>query len=209
MLLPLTSLKPSPFNPKKPLTKKQLAALKKNIDTFDFKRSLCVCKDFTGGDGYLVLDGNTALDILKEIGKVEVDCHIVEKVVDKKSLVKFMAGYSINKTPLYSEFAIELDAIDFPDFTGLNFSQYSFDIKIDDIDIPNEHDEHDEQSQAKKSAGERQTQFFLTLPPDCIDKLRNFIKTKAYNANKTEAISQKIDAMNDIQFLENILQIIL
>jgi len=222
VLIPLSELKPSPWNPKKQLTKKQLAALKNNIKTFDFQRSLCVCRDFQSGEGFFILDGNTALDILRELGKKKVDCHVVEKVTDEKSLMRFMAGYSINKTPLYSEFATALGEIDFSEFTGLDFGKFSFDVKIDNIDFksglekiaePDIEEKQEEQklqtSGASVTRDERQTQFFLTLPPDCVEKLRNFVKTKAFNKNKTEAIAEKIDAMNDIQFLENILQIIL
>ena len=135
MLIPLFKIIPSPFNPKKPLAKKQAAALRKNVETFGFQRSPCVCRDFYGGgDGFICLDGNTALDLLRELGKAEIDCYIVEKVTDDKSLKKFMAGYSISREPLYSEFALELGELDFADFTGLSFDKYSFDVRIDDID---------------------------------------------------------------------------
>jgi hypothetical protein len=220
LLIPLSELKPSPWNPKKPLTKKQLAALKNNIKKFDFKRSLCVCRDFQSGEGFFVLDGNTAIDILKELGTKKADCHVVEKVTDEKTLRQFMAGYSINKTPLYGEFAEALGELDFSDFTGLDFGKFSFDVNIGGLGegFGLKTGEADTETPVSKTApekngsekpNERQTQFFLTLPPDCVEKLRNFVKTKAFNAGKTEAIAEKIDAMNETQFLENILQIIL
>ena len=223
MLIPLSELKPSPWNPKTPLTKKELAALKECVNEFDFKRSLCVCRDFQTGEGFFVLDGNTALEILHELHKKKVDCHIVEKVTDEKSLQKFMAGYAIRKKPLYSEFALALGEIDFPKFTGLDFGKFSFDVKIDDIkiDLGNKPETSGQnispatpghktaQNDETSYTDERQTQYFLTLPPDCVEKLKNFVKTKAFKTNKTEAVAQKIDAMNDTQFLENILQIIL
>jgi len=222
LLISLDELKPSPWNPKTPLTKKQLAALKKSVSEFGFQRSLCVCKDFQSGEGFFVLDGNTALDILVELKKKEADCHIVEKVTNEKSLQQFMAGYAIHKKPLYSDFAVALGEIDFSEFTGLDFSKYSFDVKIDDIKIDIDKPpvvssqnalstpEHKTaQNNEMHHADERQTQYFLTLPPDCVEKLKNFTKTKAYKTGKTEAIAEKIDAMNDTRFLENILQIIL
>ena len=226
MLIPLEQIKPSPFNPKAPFTRKQLAALKKGIKTYGFKRSLCVCKDFESGEGFYALDGNTAIELLAEAGIKEIDCHIVEKVTDEKSLKRFMAAYSINKKPLYGEFASALGKIDFSEFTGLDFGKFSFDINIDKVfektrgtpAAPEETSTTAEETairvnaannlEPKETAG-RQSQYFLTLPPDCVDKLRNFVKTKAYKENKTEAIAQKIDAMNDKQFLENILQIVL
>ena len=223
MLISLDELKPSPWNPKEPLTRKEFAALKASVDEFDFKRSLCVCKDFQTGEGFFVLDGNTALEILQELHKKKVDCHIVEKVTDENSLHRFMAGYAIRKKPLYSEFATKLGKIDFQKFTGLDFSKFSFDVKIDDIKIdvkkppalsnqnngPANPEHKTAQENETPCADERQTQYFLTLPPDCVEKLKNFVKTKAYKTGKTEAIAEKIDAMNDTQFLENILQIIL
>ena len=224
MLISLDELKPSPWNPKEPLTKKQYAALKASVDEFGFQRSLCVCRDFQAGEGFFVLDGNTALEILQELHKKKVDCHIVEKVTDENSLQRFMAGYTIHKKPLYSEFAIKLGKINFEKFTGLDFSKFSFDIKIDDIKIDtgkppvvsnqnnspaNPEHEAAQENETPNNTDERQTQYFLTLPPDCVEKLKNFVKTKAYKTSKTEAIAEKIDAMNDTQFLENILQIIL
>jgi hypothetical protein len=226
LLIPLSELKPSPWNPKKPLTKKEFAAVKKCVNKFGFQRSLCVCRDFQSGEGFFVLDGKDEKKILAELNKKKVDCHVVEKVTDTKTLQQFMAGYSINKKPLYSEFAEALGEIDFSDFTGLDFGKFSFDVNIDGLaddfaTVPEKSAEPDEEKEeeleGKKSragtAGvtrdERQTQFFLTLPPDCVEKLRNFVKTKAFNTSKTEAITEKIDAMNDAQFLENILQIIL
>jgi len=223
LLISLGELKPSPWNPKKPFTKKQLEAVKACIAEFDFKRSLCVCKDFQSGEGFFVLDGNDAIIILKELGKKKVDCHIVEKVVDEKTLQQFMAGYSINKQPLYSEFALSLGKMDFSKFTGLDYSKFSFDVKIDNVKMPDlkissaptscNSGKIDKKTLAIKPNNaprdERQTQYFLTLPPDSVDKLKKFVKTKAFNHNKTDAIAEKIDAMNSTQFLENILQIIL
>jgi len=218
MLLSLQELKPSPWNPKEPFTKKQLAALKKGIETFGFQRSLCVCRDFISGEGFFVLDGNTALELLNELGKKKIDCHIVENVTDERTLHQFMASYSLNKKPIYSEFASKLGELDFTGFTGYDFGKFSFDVKIDrinqkiDTSPPARETSREIKTDSIKPEiqhEEKQTQYFLTLPPDCVDKLRHFVKTKAYMNNKTEAIAQKIDAMNDVQFLENVLQIVL
>jgi len=221
MLISLDELKPSPWNPKEPFTKREFAALKECVNEFGFQRSLCVCKDFQTGEGFFVLDGNTALDLLKELRKKKIDCHIVEKVTDEKTLEQFMAGYAIHKKPLYSEFALKLGKADFQKFTGLDYSKFSFNVQIDKIklntgSIPGptaagsvSGEKNDAQAGTGASADERQSQYFLTLPPDCVEKLKNFVKTKAYKTSKTEAIAEKIDAMNDKQFLENILQIVL
>lgn len=196
--------------------------MKNNIKTFDFKRSLCVCRDFQSGEGFFELDGNSAIEILKELGQEKVDCHVVEKVTDEKTLQQFMAGYSINKTPIYSEFASALGEVDFSEFTGMDFGKFSFDVNIGgSIDSspkeiknsPPETPEREPNAPPQRAEPsireERQSQYFLTLPPDCVEKLKNFVKTKAYNSNKTEAIAAKIDSMNEKQFLENLFQIIL
>jgi hypothetical protein len=219
LTISLDELKPSPWNPKTPLTKKELEALKRGIAKFGFQRSLCVCKDYQSGEGFFTLDGNDALKILRELNFKEIDCHVVEKVTDEKTLQQFMAVYTIHKKPLFSEFATALGKIDFSEFTGLDFGKFSFDVKIDDIKIDfdkppetpsqNAPDNHGHKNNTPPCTDERQTQYFLTLPPDCVEKLKNFVKTKAYKTGKTEAIAEKIDAMNDTQFLENILQIIL
>ncbi|GHU93791.1 hypothetical protein FACS189479_05700 [Spirochaetia bacterium] len=200
MLLALSDIKPSPFNPKKPLTKKQYNAVKKCVNEFDFKRSLCVCKDFVSGEGYLCLDGNTALEILAAIGKKKVDCHIVDKVTDRKSLARFMAGYSINKEPIYSEFAAELGNIDFEEFTGLSFDKFSFEDIIDNFDTTAiEADFGDESDNAQGKS-----QHFLTLPQGAIDEVKSLVRSKAYKQDGGKAIVDKIDKLDETALLEAI-----
>ncbi|GHV82127.1 hypothetical protein AGMMS49991_06850 [Spirochaetia bacterium] len=200
MLLPLSDIKPSPFNPKKPLTKKQYNAVKKGVEQFGFQRSLCVCKDFDGGNGYICLDGNTALAILADIGKKKVDCHIVDKVTDRKSLAQFMAAYSINKEPIYSEFAVELESIDFEEFTGLSFDKFSFEDIIDNFDTTAiEADFGDEANNAQGKS-----QHFLTLPQGAIDEVKSLVRSKAYKQNGGKAIVDKIDKLDETALLEAI-----
>jgi hypothetical protein len=198
MLLPLSDIKPSPFNPKKKFTRKQYSALKHCVEKFGFQRSLCVCRDFITGDGFICLDGNTAIQLLSDLGCSETDCRIVENVTDEESLKQFVAGYSINKEPLYSVFVEELGKIDFERFTGLSADKYTVEVKIDagSVDV---------------TAGDyaAQSQFFLTLPPDCVEKLKAFTKTRAFKSNKTGALVKKIDAMGETEFLEKLVQIIL
>jgi hypothetical protein len=200
VLIPLSDIKPSPFNPKKPLTKKRYEALKLCVNKFGFKRSLCICKDFTaggGGDGFICLDGNTAIQLLTELEYSEVKCEIVENVTDEESLMQFMAGYSIRKEPLYSAFAEELGKVDFEAFTGLSADKYTFDVKID--------------AGGTVDAGDyiAQSQYFLTLPPDCVEKLKAFTKSRVFKNDNTKALLSKIDAMGETEFLEKLLRVIL
>jgi hypothetical protein len=194
MKIKLSDIKPSPYNPKEPFTKKQLSALKRHVEKHDFLRDLLVCRDFDTGEGFYCLDGHTAIDILKELGREDADCRVVETVTNKEELIEFISGYAISKKPLYNEIYKSLGAR-MEEITGKSITFYNEEAK--------------EKLEKTVSSAVHQTQYFLTLPEDCVSKLKSFVKTKAYKANKTEAIAQKIDQMNEEQFLENVFQIIL
>jgi hypothetical protein len=193
MTLRLNEIKPSPYNPKKPLSKKEYKALLRNVEKYGFQRDLLVCRDYRGGDGYICLDGHTAVELHKSLGKETAECRLVETVTDENSLVEFMTGWMVGKQPLLYEIYQK---------TGE---------RIEELLGVSSKNLQDTIQEAAKTTAEAiaQTQYFLTLPPDCVSKLKAFVKTKAYKAGKTEAIAAKIDAMNDTIFLENILQIAL
>lgn len=190
MLIQLDEIKPSPYNPKQPLTKKQFTALKKNVEQFGFQRDLLVCKDFNTGEGYICLDGHTALDLLKELGKSEIECKLVENVTDRKSLVKFITGYAISKKPLINEMFKELGS-ELEDVFGKASTFFDDVAKInyDDAD-------------SKENQAINQTQYFLTLPVECVKKLKGFVRSKAYNNDKYKAICDKIEDADEEHFLE-------
>ena len=201
MKVPLDSIKPSPYNPKEPFTKKQYEALKRHVGKHGFLRDLLICRNFDTGEGFYCLDGNTAIDLHRDLGWTEADCKPpVESITDYDSLVEFMVRYSVSKKPLVSEIykavgerMSELygkDATFYKDKTAENIQKIRENIQ---------------------NAAEtvKQSQYFLTLPPDCVQKLKGFVKTKSFKSNKTEAIVEKIDSMNEQQFLENLFQIIL
>jgi len=198
--IPLDSIKPSPYNPKEPFTQKQYNALKRHVEKHGFLRDLLICNNFDTGEGFYCLDGNTAINLLRDIGRTEADCRLAEQVTDYDSLVEFITGYAISKKPIVSEIykavgerMSELygkDTTFYKDKTAENVQKIRENIK-------------------NASENVKQSQYFLTLPPDCVQKLKGFVKTKAFKSNKTEAISEKIDSMNEQQFLENLFQIIL
>jgi hypothetical protein len=202
MLVALSDISPSPYNPKEPFTKKQLAALKRNIERYGFLRDLLVCRDFDTGRGYYCLDGHTAIELLKELGRDAVECKVVDRVKDRKTLTEFVTGYAIHKKPLISEmYKILGDSIE--ELYGKTAQA-----------LRTESAGHAAAIEAlRNNAGgavlAAQTQYFLTLPEDCVERLKAFCKTKAFRSDKTEAIIAKIDAMSEERFLENILQIIL
>jgi len=196
----LDSIKPSPYNPKEPFTKKKYNALKRHIEKYGFLRDLLICKNFDTGEGFYCLDGHTATDILKDLGRTEADCTEVENVTNKDELIEFITGYAISKKPIVSEIYKTL---------GKRMTElYGVDAKFFQDKIA---ETAEKLHTAREKIGEniKQTQYFLTLPPDCVQKLKGFVKTKAYKNNKTEAIAEKIDSMNEQKFLENLFQIIL
>lgn len=54
-----------------------------------------------------------------------------------------------------------------------------------------------------------QTSYFLTLLPRTVKNLKGFVKTKAYKINPEHAIMDKIDELDDTEFLEDLFEIIL
>jgi hypothetical protein len=196
----LDSIKPSPYNPKEPFTKKRYNALRRHVEKHGFLRDLLICKDYDTGEGFYCLDGHTAIELLKDLGNAEADCRLVEGVTDYDSLVEFITGYAISKKPSVSEIykavgdrMTELFGVD------TKFFQEKTAKSVEKI----------RQNLENSTEYVKQTQYFLTLPPDCVQKLKGFTKTKAFKSNKTEAIVEKIDSMNEQQFLENLFQIIL
>jgi len=199
--VPLDSIKPSPYNPKEPFTKKQLNAIKRHIAEFGFPRDLLICKNYDTGEGFYCLDGNTALDLHRELGWTEAECKPpIENVTDYDSLVRFITGWAISKKPIVSEIYKAL---------GERMTElYGADTKFFQEKIA-QTAEKVQKANELIAENVTQTQYFLTLPPDCVQKLKGFVKTKAFKSNKTEAIVEKIESMNEQRFLENLLQIIL
>jgi hydroxymethylpyrimidine pyrophosphatase-like HAD family hydrolase len=114
--------------------------------------------------------------------------------------VEFITGYSISKKPIASEIYRAV---------GERMKElYGVDTKFFQEKIT-QSAENIQKTIEKAAENVKQTQYFLTLPSDCVQKLKGFVKTKAFKSNKTEAIAEKIEAMNEQRFLENLFQIIL
>lgn len=194
MIIKTSEIKPSPYNPKQPFTKKQYTALKRNVEKYGFQRSLLVCRDFDNdGKGYICLDGHTAIKLLEDMGKTEVDCKLVENVVDRKTLDEFITGYAISKKPLINEMYKELGD-KFEELFGQSskalqgYKEPDYDAIIQDE--------------------VEQTQYFLQLPSDCVKKLKAFVRSKAFKLDKYKAITSKIEDMEEEMFLEKIFEAI-
>lgn len=196
MLVKISQIKPSPYNPKQLLTKRQYEALKRNVQKYGFQRDLLVCRDFNNnGEGYICLDGHTALELLKDLGREEVDCKLVENVTDRKSLTEFITGYAISKKPLINEMYMELGA-EFEEIFG-RAATFLEGYKQPDFEALN--------VQRNTEIAE-QTSYFLTLPADCVKRLKNFCKTKAYKLDRYKAVADKIDSTEDERFLEKLFE---
>jgi hypothetical protein len=194
MTVKLAEIKPSPYNPKEPLTKKEYSALKRNVEKYGFQRDLLICKDFDTGIGYYCLDGHTALQLFTDLGVMETSCKLVDNVTDLDTLREFISAWTISKKPLYNEIYKALGSR-MEEIVGQSAKFFDGEAK--------------EKYEKTLSSAVHQTQYFLTLPEDCVTRLKTFVRTKAFKENKTEAICAKIDQMNDGQFLENLFQIIL
>lgn len=194
MIVKISDIRPSPYNPKQPLTKKQYEALKRNVEKYGFQRDLLVCRDFNNnGKGYICLDGHTAIDLLKDLGKEETECKLVENVVDRKTLSEFITGYAISKKPLINEMYKELGS----EFEELFGKSVTF---LEGCKQP------DFSSIMNKAEQVEQTHYFLTMPADCVKKLKGFCKTKAFKADKYQAIADKIESVDDEKFLEKLFE---
>lgn len=192
MLIRIEDIKPSPYNPKQPFTKKQYDALKNNVEKYGFQRDLLVCRDFDhGGEGYICLDGHTAIELLKDLGKEEIECKVVDNVVDRKTLVEFISGYAISKKPLVSQIYNELGE-DFESVFGQSATFFEG------------YKQPDFESISNVIEDVKQTQYFLTLPSDCVSRLKSFVKTKMYKMDKYKAITDRIDKFEDDEFLEGL-----
>lgn len=198
MLVKITDIRQSPYNPKQAFTKSQYNAFKKAVNTYGFVRDLLICNDYEGINKYICLDGHSALEVLKELNINEIECKIVEKVKDYNSLVRFITTYSIAKKPLvsmmYSVLGDELEQL---------IGKSTKNLITKDIDKSIR--------EAKKRNEEmtEQTSYFLSLNVDTVKNLKSFIKTKAYKINPEHAIKDKINNIDDTEFLESLFEVIL
>lgn len=190
MTVSISDIRPSPYNPKAPLSKKQYDALKRNVEKYGFQRDLLVCRDFDGGKGYICLDGHTALQLLQDIGRTEVECKLVENVTDRKTLAEFITGYAISKKPLISEMFRELGS-DFEDIFGKSTKCLEF-------------KEPDWEGIEKSIERVEQSQYFLSLPADCVKKLKGLVRSKAFKLDAYKSIASKVEAVEDEEFLERL-----
>lgn len=197
MLVKITDIRQSPYNPKQAFTKSQYNAFKKAVNTYGFVRDLLICNDYEHINKYICLDGHSALEVLKELNINEIECKIVEKVKDYNSLVRFITTYSIAKKPLvsmmYSVLGDELEQL---------IGKSTKNLIVKDIDKSIR--------EAKKRNEEmtEQTSYFLSLNVDTVKNLKSFIKTKAYKINPEHAIKDKINNIDDTEFLESLFEVI-
>lgn len=198
MLVSVNDIRPSPYNPKQEFTKSQYTAFKKAVNTYGFVRDILICYDYENIAKYICLDGHSALEVLKDLNIETVECRIVDKVKDYNSLVRFITTYSISKKPLISVmYSILGDEL--RDLIGKSTS--SLVVKNIDKAI--------EEAKQRNEQLQQQTSYFLTLLPETVKNLKSFVKTKAYKINPEHAIKDKINTIDDTEFLEDLFEIIL
>lgn len=198
MLVAIRDIRQSPYNPKQAFTKSQYNAFKKAVNTFGFVRDLLICNDYEAINKYICLDGHSALEVLKDLNIEQVECKLIDKVVDYNSLVKFITTYSISKKPLVSMmYAVLGDELQ--DLIGKSTKN----IVAKDID------KSIKEAKQRNEQITQQTSYFLTLNPDTVNNLKSFVRTKAYKINPEHAIKDKINELDETEFLENLFEVIL
>lgn len=198
MLVKIADIRQSPYNPKQAFTKSQYNAFKKAVNNYGFVRDLLICYDYENINKYICLDGHSAIQVLQELKIDEVECKIVDKVKDYNSLVRFITTYSIAKKPLISLMYEELGE----ELTEL-IGKSTKNLIVKDID------NSIKEAQKRNAEMVEQTSYFLSLNVDTVKKLKSFVKTKAFKINPEHAIKDKINDMDDTEFLENLFEVIL
>ena len=145
-MLPIGSLKPAAYNPRKQLKPgdKEYEKIKKSIEEFGYVEPIIVNYDMT------VIGGHQRLTVLKNLGYEEVQCVVVH--IEDEHKVKAL-NIALNKITgawneqLLADLIVDLQSVDFNvDLTGFEapeveqlFSKvYNKKIKEDDFDVDGE-----------------------------------------------------------------------
>lgn len=145
-ILPIGSLKPAAYNPRKQLKPgdKEYEKIKKSIEEFGYVEPIIVNYDMT------VIGGHQRLTVLKNLGYEEVQCVVVH--IEDEHKVKAL-NIALNKITgawneqLLADLIVDLQSVDFNvDLTGFEapeveqlFSKvYNKKIKEDDFDVDGE-----------------------------------------------------------------------
>ena len=145
-ILPIGSLKPAAYNPRKQLKPgdKEYEKIKKSIEEFGYLEPIIVNYDMT------VIGGHQRLTVLKNLGYEEVQCVVVH--IEDEHKVKAL-NIALNKITgawneqLLADLIVDLQSVDFNvDLTGFEapeveqlFSKvYNKKIKEDDFDVDGE-----------------------------------------------------------------------
>ena len=94
-LLRLEELRLNGENPKRPMSKKHGTGLKRSLDTFGFCGAILVVPH-PDEDGYIILDGNTRFEELRERKAEQVPCIVLEHIDTWEKIRKFVITYDRN-----------------------------------------------------------------------------------------------------------------
>lgn len=193
MKVAISKIKPSPWNPKKEFTTEDRKRLEKSLEEYPGLVRFLVCKDYSGGDGYFCLDGNSRLAIITAKGIKTAEIQIVDQVTDLKSLKKFITIYDYNRkkykgSAIIDEVGISFSALELQEFINIDLDRYA--LKDQKIDI--------EYSEMETK------QFFISLPRGIAAKCRRRFKAATPDKNG-EKIMTALDKMEDEDIIKAII----
>lgn len=190
MQIPLNTIKPSPYSPKKPFTDTEKEKLRNSLKTFGFAGSMIVCPDFQDeGKGFICLDGNSRLELLHELDYKKVDAKVLD-IQDMKTLKKFIIAYDHTKKQ-YKNDQIKKDIAEIGEdiLNLIVFDPGKYDLK--EVETPQLYDTIDK------------VQFFISLPAESVAKAR---KRFTANAGKNgEKFDKIMDKMTDQDIVRSVL----
>ena len=179
MQLPIDSIKPSPYSPKKPFTGTEKEKLRNSIKTFGFASVMLVCHDFRDGKGFICLDGNSRLELLRELEYKKVDAKVLD-IQDEKTLKKFIIAYDHTRKQ-YKNDQLKKDIAELGDevLSLIVFDLNKYDLK--EVETPQLYDTIDK------------VQFFISLPAESVAKARKrFTANAGKNGEKFDKIMDKM-----------------
>lgn len=181
MQIPLDSIKPSPYSPKKPFIDEEKGKLRNSIKAFGFRGSMIVCPDFRDeGKGFICCDGNSRLEILDELDYKKVNVDIYPDIKDMKTLKKFVIAYDYTKKK-YKNDQIKKDIAEIGKevLDLIIFDPGKYDLK--EVDTPQLYDDIE------------RVQFFISLPADIVVKARRrFTSNVSKNGEKFDKTLEKM-----------------
>jgi ParB/RepB/Spo0J family partition protein len=184
MKVHISEIRKSPVNPKKDFTKKQLENLRESIKRYGFSSSIVVCHDFEKKSKYIVIDGNSRIDLLKEFEIEYVDVVINEHIKTRNDILNFIAIFD-NIGKKYDFESLQNLQQSINDFSKkiINLKQYTKKYEVKTVENP--------------------VMYMITLPQGTVEILR---RRMSEGVNKKQVLVDYINSVSDERILEIILK---